>query len=330
MTLKNTQYDALIREYNRKQVANRHNQNANTTLAYAQIPALSKIDKQVAALGIKHARKLLDGDEQAIKNLKKELKMLSQKRVQLLTEHDYPANFLDLHFDCLDCQDTGFIENQKCHCFKQASIDLLYTQSNIKEILNTENFNTFSFNYFDDSKRYSGLERTALENMQHIVSDCKQFIADFDKGFSNLFFYGNTGVGKTFLTHCIAKELLESTHSVIYFSAFDLFNLFSKATFERGSEKANLQEMYSHIFDCDLLVIDDLGTELTNSFVSSQLFLCINERLMRKKSTIISTNLTLDILQETYSERVSSRIVSNYQLYKLVGDDIRICKKLSI
>ena len=133
---------------------------------------------------------------------------------------------------------------------------------------------------------------------------------------------------KTFLTHCISKDLLESAHSVIYFSAFELFDLFSKTTFGRGDDIAELQQMHAYIFDCDLLIIDDLGTELTNSFVSSQLFLCINERLIRKKSTIISTNMPIDIFRDAYSERVFSRISSNYRMRKLIGDDIRIMKKL--
>ena len=136
-------------------------------------------------------------------------------------------------------------------------------------------------------------------------------------------------MGKTFLSHCIAKELIDSAHSVIYFSAFELFDTFAKNTFRKGVKEDEQAELYSYIFDCDLLIIDDLGTELTNSFVSSQLFLTINERLLRKKSTIISTNLPIDIFADTYSERVFSRITSNYKMLKLIGDDIRIQKKLS-
>lgn len=121
------------------------------------------------------------------------------------------------------------------------------------------------------------------------------------------------------------KELLDRSFFVLYFSAFDLFDLLSKNTFQKDVQSA---DMASFIYDCDLLIIDDLGTELTNSFVSSQLFCCINERIINKKATIISTNLDMNVFQETYSERIFSRISSNYIMIKLMGNDIRIQKKL--
>ena len=125
-----------------------------------------------------------------------------------------------------------------------------------------------------------------------------------------------------------AKELLESTHSVIYFSSFRLFELFADSAFGRSGEEA-ANELEQHIFECDFLIIDDLGTELVNSFVSSQLFHVLNERILRRKSTLISTNLTLATFADTYSERIFSRISSNYTMLKLIGDDIRLQKKIS-
>ena len=156
------------------------------------------------------------------------------------------------------------------------------------------------------------------------MTNCHEFIDNFENKPKNIFFYGNTGVGKTFLSNCIAKELLDAGYSVIYFTAFQLFDILSKGVFKRDEEA-----LLSHrnIFDCDLLIIDDLGTELSNSFTTSQLFLCINERILRQKSTIISTNLGMNQLADIYSERVLSRISSNYTLLKLFGADIRILKR---
>ena len=329
MALKNTQYDAIMRQYYRRQLANKREQDARIAAAYEKVPALAELDQQIASMSVAVARKLLAGDALALSALKDDIVVLTDRRAKLLNTKGYPADYLEMHYLCPDCKDNGFIGNKKCHCFKQAVIDLLYTQSNIREVLAAENFDTFSYDYYSDSivDPLTGL--SALATIRKTVAECRDFITHFDENFENLFFYGCTGVGKTFLTHCIAKDLLESAHSVIYFSAFELFELFSKNTFGRSENDSQLQQMNAYIFDCDLLIIDDLGTELTNSFVSSQLFLCINERLMRKKSTIISTNLSLDVFQNTYSERVSSRIFSNYRMRKLIGDDIRIQKKLS-
>ena len=325
MALKNTQYDTIIREYNKKQLHHRHIQDLHLKEVYDKLPEIQDIDKSISSLSVKCARKLLDGDDNALNLLKTEIKQLSLKRKNLLETSGYPADYLELHYDCPDCKDTGYIDNQKCHCFKKASIHLLYSQSNIEEVLKRENFEHFSYAFYSDSKVNKTTGLTPLETAKNAVLEAKEFVASFDTEFRNLFFYGDTGVGKTFLSNCIAKELIDSSHSVIYFSAFQLFDLFAKNTFDKDGDT---ESSHAQVFDCDLLIIDDLGTELTNSFVSSQLFLCINERLLRKKSTIISTNLTLDTIIDTYSERTFSRISSNYKMIKLIGEDIRIKKRL--
>lgn len=329
MALKNIQFDTIMREYNRKQLTNKREQDARIQEAYQAIPQLADIDAQIASLSISKVRAILEGGDTASAVQKDSITALGNKRAELLSSHGYPQDYLMMHYNCRDCRDTGYINNEKCHCFKQAIIDMLYTQSNIREVLETENFQHFTYEYYEDKTPDKATGLTPLMNMKKIVEECRQFIEHFDEKEENLFFYGNTGVGKTYLSHCIAKELIETAHSVIYFSAFELFDLFSKTTFQSHSAEAReLAQMHSYVFDCDLLIIDDLGTELTNSFVSSQLFLCINERLMRKKSTIISTNLPLDIFRDTYSDRVFSRISSNYTMRKFMGDDIRIQKKI--
>ena len=164
-----------------------------------------------------------------------------------------------------------------------------------------------------------------MENAQDAVNKSWDFIEQFSEHPCGLFFYGDTGVGKTFLSHCIAKELIDRSYFVLYFSAFDFFNFLAKNTFQRDHTASDMTE---YISSCDLLIIDDLGTELTNSFVSSQLFFCINDRITNRKSTIISTNLTMEDFLATYSERIFSRISSNYTMLKLIGNDIRIQKKL--
>ncbi len=325
MGLTNSQYDAIMRSYEQRQLHNKDVLFARYEEVYRKIPALKEIDESISSLGVRQARKLLNGDENAVASFRKERLSLSARKEQLLAEHGFPKNYLEPVYHCPDCQDTGYIGNEKCHCFKAAVIQLLYTQSNLQEILEKENFDTFSLSYYSQNYIDPKTGRSSYELMQDALLSCHEFVNTFSETFRNLFLYGSTGVGKTFLSHCIARELINKSYSVIYFTAFELFDVIARSKFDKD-EAAAL--MYEHIFDCDLLIIDDLGTELTNTFTSSQLFLCLNERLLKRKSTIISTNLTLESLVELYSERTFSRITSNYTMLRLTGDDIRIQKKL--
>ena len=325
MGLNNTQYDAIMRRYSQKQADNHRLMEEHRQIAYDKIPQLSEIDRQVSSVSLKHARALLDDAQTDLSGLKEQLKEFARMRMQLLKENGFPADYLEMNYTCPDCQDTGYIEGKKCHCFRQQAIDLFYTQSGMKEILEVENFHHFSYDYYPEDLVHPATGKNARELMRGTVAACLRYIDEFDEKFSNLFFYGGTGLGKTFLSHCIARELIERSHSVIYYSAFELFDMVAQNSFGRVNPEENMKD---YVFDCDLLIIDDLGTELTNSFISSQLFLIINERIQRKKSTIISTNLSLASFAETYSERVFSRITSNFQLFQLFGNDIRIQKKL--
>ena len=321
MPLQNAQYDEIIREYNRRQLNHKYELDEHIEIAYSKIPRLAEIDQDIAYLSLKKARTLL-GESDDDLNLKAVIESLSEERVALLWVNGFPEDYLQMHYDCPQCQDTGYIDGQKCICFKKAAVELLYDQSNIKDVLKNTDFDTFSLDYYGDKAG----DLSAHQLASIALDSAKEFIADFGTSFNNLFLYGDTGVGKTFLSHCIAKDLLNRGYCVIYFSAFELFDQLAKGTFSYKPEDAQANEP---IFDCDLLIIDDLGTELTNSFVTSSLFLCINERLMRQKATIISTNLALEDFSEIYSERIFSRISSNYTMLKMIGDDIRIQQKLS-
>lgn len=325
MALNNSQYDTILRTYEQKQLQTRNALDKRYATVCKQVPEYLKVQQQISELSVKQARKLLEGDDNALQELKLQIKDLAETSKKLLLSHGFSEDYLEPVYDCKDCKDTGYIGNQKCHCFQRAVIDLLYTQSNLKEILQRENFDNFSFDYYSANHTDPKTGTSSLANIQKAYTVAREFVDGFGIESKNLFLYGDTGVGKTFLSNCIAKELIDNSFSVIYFSAFELFDTLAKSKFDRDDDA---EEMNEHIFDCDLLIIDDLGTELTNSFTVSQLFLCLNERLLRRKSTIISTNLTLDALVDIYSERTFSRITSNYTMIKLTGDDIRIKKKL--
>jgi len=317
MPLTNSQYNEIMRSYEEKQRAARHRLEENTKLVYEKIPAYEELDKQVASISIGQGRKLLAGDTHALPELKQRLKELSAKKAALLARNGFPDNFLAPVYTCSACKDTGYIANKKCSCFRTAEINLIYEQSHIKNLLKTENFSNLTYEYFEGEE---------LEKFRKAVQICQNFIKSFYLDYRNLFFYGTVGTGKSFLSCCVAKELIDQGNLVIYFSASQLFDTLSKCTFDRESKEA-ASGISDDICDCDLLIIDDLGTELTNAFVSSQLFSCLNNRHLRKKSTIITTNLSLGELRDRYSDRIFSRITSNYEVCKLTGRDIRMLKK---
>ena len=325
MALSNAQYDEIMRGYQNRQLRNRHLTQERLDEVYKKVPQLKSINDQIASLSVEAARKKLSDDQAGYQLTKEKIEDLREEKAALLAYRGFDENYFEPVYTCNDCKDTGFINGEKCHCFKQEVINVVYSQSNIKNILARENFNHFTYEYYSDEEINPTTGLSSLDTAKRAVEECLHFIKDFEHKPKNLFFYGNTGVGKTFLSNCVAKELLEKGNSVIYFTAFQLFDILSKGVFDRDADAI---AAHQNIFDCDLLIIDDLGTEFANSFTTSQLFLCVNERLLRQKSTIISTNLNINQMVDMYSERTWSRISSNFTLIKLFGDDIRIQKKL--
>ncbi len=324
MALSNAQYDEIMRGYQSRQLHNQRLHMEREKEVYAKIPTLKRLEDTIAEISVDAVRKKLDGDSTVYGRLKANLADLRIQKAKLLESHGYLHSYLDPIYTCYDCKDAGYVNGEKCHCFKQAIINEVYAQSNIKEILSRENFSKFSYDYYSSDKISPATGLTSLETVRRAVDECRHFIDDFDHKPKNLLFYGDTGVGKTFLSNCVAKELLEQGKSVIYFTAFQLFDILSKGVFDRDADAI---AAHQNIFDCDLLIIDDLGTEFSNAFTTSQLFLCVNERILRQKSTIISTNLNMQQIMDMYSERTLSRISSNYTIIKLFGDDIRIKKR---
>lgn len=325
MALTNSQYDEIQRGYDERQLHNKDLLASRTREVYRALPELQQIEHSIAECSIASARRFFDGDENAITSLKKQLANLRSRKADLLKFSGYPEDYLQPIYTCPDCKDTGFINGNHCHCFTQQAIDIIYTQSNIKEVLATENFSTFSFDYYSNEEVSPTTGLSSLETAKAAYTTCQDFVKNFDTTFSNILFYGDTGTGKTLLSNCIAKELLDKGHSVIYFTAFQLFDILSKGIFDKDNKAI---DAHQNIFDCDLLIIDDLGTELVNSFTTSQLFLCLNERILRKKSTIISTNLNPGQITDIYSERVLSRVAGHYTIIKMFGDDIRMKKRI--
>ena len=184
------------------------------------------------------------------------------------------------------------------------------------------NFANFSMDFY--SNKNEGPEKySPRENMKKIVNGCLKFMSNFESTDENILFYGNSGTGKTFLSHCMAKELVDSGYFVVYKTAEELIKNLRDVRFNNNST------LEDHLINCDLLIIDDLGTELSSEFSKAELFNLLNTKLLRNKKMLISTNYSLDELLSLYSERITSRLFGNFTLYKFYGKDIRLQKKLS-
>lgn len=317
MPLSNSQYDSIMRTYEERQLAHQRERNARLAEVREALPEYDALSHEESALFLQKADRLLDGQSEDARRISEEIALIRAKKANLLSRAGYPADYLSMQYTCPLCKDTGYADGVKCACFRQASVSLLYEQSGIRELLKQDNFDALSYEYYEGED---------LTRFQNAVTTCKNFIRNFNSDYHNLFFYGTVGTGKSFLSGCVAKELIEKGNLVIYFSATRLFNELSRCAFQREN-RGELNSFLDDLFECDLLIIDDLGTELTNSFVASQLFSCLNERHIRKKATVISTNLSLQELSDRYSERIFSRITSSYEICKLSGPDIRMYKK---
>ncbi len=322
MPLTNKQYDAIMREYDRRQYHNYRIQCARKDEIYQKIPRIREIEESISSFSMAQAEKLFlseerdSADPHALESLRRGLAALRREKELLLKQNGYPADYLEMHYTCPACQDTGYVGSRKCDCFRREEIRLLYSSSRLEEALAKENFSTLSFDVYDEEQRAA---------MPAIIDACRLFVQTFDGRFQNLMLYGPVGTGKTFLTNCIAKELLDRSHSVVYFTAFQLFELLSPS----HTEENDLRQRSEAVLDSDLLILDDLGTEMLNTFTVSRLFQVLNERALRRRSTIISTNLSLKDFRDLYSERIFSRITSSYTLLKFTGSDIRIRRKIS-
>lgn len=331
MPITNSQYDAIMRSYDAIRTKNQHIQAQRYEEVTSLCPEFADIENEIISLSIKTATSIIRNDSNSSDSVlshtsyKEQINALNRKKIECLIRLGKPVNYLNEIYTCPKCHDTGYINGHKCPCFKKKAIDLVYKDSNLKNITENENFDTFSYEWYDDTNIDTSIGLTPFENMQIVTSICHSFIDNFDTDFSNLLFYGNTGVGKTFLSNCIAKELLNTSHSVIYLTAIELFQKFEANDFNK-SYQSDVPFNSNYILDCDLLIIDDLGTENGNTYTNSRLFYCINERILRKKSVIISTNLTLQEIKDTYSERILSRLVNSYKFLRIVATDIRTLK----
>ncbi|HOM03583.1 MAG TPA: ATP-binding protein [Acetivibrio sp.] len=330
----------IINEYEARQQAASYRQLLKREEVYKKIPRIAEIDNQIQLIGVKYNKSILLGIEpsdKAVSELLEKIECLKKEKKQLLANHSYPENYLELEFQCQQCKDTGFVETktgtEKCSCYRQQYINHLFKQSNIK-VLDVENFSAFNENFYPDEineKKY-GIRISPRENILKIRQRAQAFIDNIDNPQNkNLFFSGPTGVGKTFMINCIAAELLKKGRTVLYQTAQSLFKVINDYRLSALKDDEFEDTAYSDIFNVELLIIDDLGTESPTATRYAELLNILNTRhennLSAPCKTIIATNLGINLLNEYYDERIVSRIIGGFDLFRFAGNDIRVLKK---
>ena len=324
----------LLTEYEQKRRKAEMDLEQRKAEIFVKFPKLEEIDSKIKQKSIEKARAILNKND--LSKIESEIDSLKKEKLELLKENKIDLEYFYPQYDCKLCKDTGYIEDKSgktimCNCLKQKLLDLSYNQSNLSDI-KKENFDKFNINKFSDEVNIEKYKRkiSPRKNIENIKIACEKFINNFDNlEEKNLLFVGNTGLGKTYMTNCIANELLKKGKTVLYQTAPVLFDTIINNKFSKiKNEEAD--DFYKNILNVDLLIIDDLGTENPNSMTISELFTIINTRILnlnnKPTKTIISTNLSIEQIFKLYEERIGSRIGGYYNIYQFFGEDLRLKK----
>ena len=314
----------ISEEYEQIQEKNKRELEFRKSSLYSKIPRLKDLDEELVRLGIDITKIILNKPkniEDLVRELKNRQMDIKIEKAEILSLNNYPKDYLEMKYQCKICKDTGFAENKKCSCYVQKEINHLYVQSNLGDIMEKENFDQFRWEYYSDKIIDNNI--SPKENMKLIYSKCVNFVKDFDEHNINMLFIGKPGLGKTFLCSSIAKDLLDKGKSVIYKTVSDLIDIVRKYKFDFENENINEQYL-DEIYNCDLLIIDDLGTELSTQFSNLVLYTILNRRAQKNKKIIISTNLDIDEFTKIYSDRITSRIFGCFDTLEFLGEDIRL------
>lgn len=296
--------------------------NRKKDILYNRFPEAAEIEKQLSATAIKAARAVISGanSKDELLKLRQTTKNLRERLTHILKSVNLPENYLELNYRCKKCSDEGYIDGIMCDCMKKMMKKEVYNELNKMSPLELSSFENFSLDFYSDTPQPNS-ELTPKKRMAKILEFCKKYASQFKKNSPSLLMTGSTGLGKTHLSLAIAKEVIEKGFGVIYGSAQNIISKMEKEKF-RGYQNSS-DETERHYIDCDLLIIDDLGTEYLTSFSSAAIYNIVNSRIMMNKPTIISTNLSMKELEKNYSQRMVSRIIGNNIRLEFLGSDIR-------
>ena len=291
------------------------------------IPRIGEIDRELRKTAAKAMRIAFESNntDQAIAALRDRNLALQEEKRQILRQHGYPSDYLAVACDCPKCHDTGYVEHTLCDCVRKRAAE--EQKKNLSSLLpvDKETFETFYLDYYS-TQPDNNFGISPREMAKFNYQKCMSFAENFGNRYENLLLYGSAGLGKTFLSSCIAKRVTERGFSVTYDTAISIFDQYNDAKFKNGDVSAATQAL-ERLHNTDLLIIDDLGTEMSTPFHTSSLYDVVNRRLMRRLPTILSTNLLPNELEQRYSPAIASRILGEFTQLRFIGDDIRKIQK---
>lgn len=308
-------YKKIAAQYKDKNLRAKEAAEARREELHRNLPQVAEIDRALSATGLRIMREALKGKEGLdvrIRKLEEGNNLLLEARREILRANGYPEDYSSVHYECEECQDIGFVNGKMCKCMRRALTLAGYESSGVLKLIKKQNFDTFDLNY------YKGAER---RNMEQILEISKDYALNFhDDTMRNLLFMGDTGLGKTHLSSAIAKVVVDRGFDVVYESAQKIFSDFEAEKFGRVPQGENRTERY---LACDLLIMDDLGTEMQSAFTVSCLYYLINTRLINEKSMVISTNIDKEEFSRQYTDRITSRLLGEFTVCVFAGTDIR-------
>lgn len=307
-------YARIKQEYDGKYLRAQDAARLRRAEIHSKLPEVARIDAMLSAAGIRIFEASLRNDKAALDAISQENVALNRQRGEILVAAGYPADYTEVRYECSLCGDTGVVDYRMCSCIKEKLVVAGLESSGMYELVKNQTFENFDLSF------YSG---EALSRMKMILDITRQYAENFEPEKSgNIIMMGNTGLGKTHLSSAMGGIIIKKGNDVYYTGAVEMLADFEDERFgnDRGGESSSAVDKY---LSCDLLIIDDLGTELINQFSTSCLYNVINSRLIRKKSTIINTNFTRDELRKKYQDRITSRIFGEYTVLPFMGTDIR-------
>ena len=311
-------YRRIREEYSRKYLQVQEAASKRREEIHAVLPEIREIDRLLSDMGLRIMQAALTNDnyEAAVSQIEAESVALEQRRAEILIKNGFPADYTAPQYECEACGDTGYVDYKMCSCMRKKLILAGYASSGIGTLMQTQSFANFSLEYYAN-------DRMTYLLMQSNLERAKQYAATFHPAKSdNLAMFGGTGLGKTHLSTAIAREVIEGGWDVVYVSCVDMFADYEAQRFGSSTGTPTGADL-SRYTDCDLLIIDDLGTELTNQFTTSCLYGLLNTRLNRHLPVILSTNLETDEFRKRYWDRITSRVLGNFTVMPFKGTDIR-------